>query len=143
MDYRPIAQARASGNDPSMARPPENVPRNPRIGGRGRGGSASLVSGDKRPLWSVVSSGEPGHPFDDHAPLAPGTVVEEIRRLERWDHQGCIESVFFSVAEMRVVGGSRAGEIVEVILGAGWEHEYDPRGTTPAWLAPGPEVPPP
>jgi hypothetical protein len=36
------------------------------------------VSGGRQ-LWSVVSKdGEPGNPFDDHAPLAPGTVVEEV-----------------------------------------------------------------
>jgi len=92
------------------------------------------VSGGRQ-LWSVVSKdGEPGNPFDDHAPLAPGTVVEEVRRFERWNHPGCIESSFFITAEMRVAGGSREGETVEVILGGGWEHEYNGRATSPTWL---------
>ena len=102
------------------------------------------VSGGPRQLCSVVSKdGEPGHPFDDHVPLAPGTVVDEVRRFARWDHPVCTESSFFIVADMRVVGGSREGEIVEVVLGAGWEHEYDPRATSPTWLERCPESPTP
>jgi len=101
----------------------------------GGGGPASNASGGGRPWWVVVSSGEPSHPFDGHAPLAPGTVVEEVRRFERWDHQGCVESSFFVVAEMRVVGGPRAGEVVEVFLGAGWEHEFDASAAAPEWLS--------
>jgi hypothetical protein len=93
------------------------------------------VSGSPRQFWSVVSrDGEPGHPFDDHVPLAPGTVVQELHRFARWDHPACIESSYFIVADMRVVGGSREGEIVEVVLGGGWDHEYDPRAKSPTWL---------
>ena len=42
---------------------------------------------------------------------------------------------------MRVVGGSREGEIVEVVLSNGWEHEYDPHDADPTWLVRCPEPP--
>jgi hypothetical protein len=75
------------------------------------------------PLRHLVV-GEPNPPG-----LAIGTLLEERRRFEGWDHQGCIDSVRSVVGEMNIVDGPRAGEVVEVALES--SYEYDP----PFWRA--------
>jgi hypothetical protein len=48
--------------------------------------------------------------------LAVGTILEEVRRFDGWDHQGCIPSIRSTVAVLKVLTGPRAGETVEFVL---------------------------
>ena len=64
--------------------------------------------------------------------LHVGTLLEERRRFEGWDYQGCIDPVCSIVAVMSVVSGPRAGEMVEITLESGYEHE--PPFSKAAWL---------
>jgi hypothetical protein len=81
------------------------------------------VGATPTPLRRVVV-GEPNPPG-----LATGTLLEERRRFEDWNHHGCIDSVRSVVGEMNIVNGPRAGEVVEVTLES--SYEYDP----PFWRA--------
>ena len=64
---------------------------------------------------------------DRHLP--PGTRLREERTFEAWDHQGSIESIRTVVADMRVLDGERAGEVVQVALESGRP------GEEPIWRA--------
>ena len=76
--------------------------------------TASSRSG---PTFRVIAA-------DNHAGLAVGTPLVEVRRYEGWDHHGCIPSIRTLIAELEVADGPRLGERTEVMLEQGYE--YDP-----------------
>lgn len=66
--------------------------------------------------------------------LPMGTLLEELRRFEGWDHHGCIDPIRSVVAEMLVLDGPRAGETVEVVLQSGYEYDPPFPFSGPDWL---------
>jgi hypothetical protein len=46
--------------------------------------------------------------------LPAGTTLEEIDRVEHWDHHGCIDSARTTIAVLRILEGDRLGEVIRV-----------------------------
>ena len=69
--------------------------------------------------------------------LPAGTLLEEVRRFEDWQHPACIDAqTRILVAELRILQGPRAGESVLVDLEAGWDGQEPFPGSRPTWLTP-------
>ena len=72
--------------------------------------------------------------------LQAGTVLEEVRRFEEWQHPACIDSPLRTlVAEMRVIDGPLVGpvgvgSVVRIELETGWEEQEPFPGSRPTWL---------
>jgi hypothetical protein len=69
--------------------------------------------------------------------LSADTLLEEVGRFEAREHHGCIDSIRSVVADLRVLEGERAGELIRVVLSAAYSCESAPRDWRPGWL---PEV---
>ena len=71
---------------------------------------------------------------DNQPNLPVGTILEEERRFEGWDHHGCIDSMRSVVAVMRILSGPRTDEALEVVLQTGYEYDPPFEFTVARWL---------
>lgn len=74
--------------------------------------------------------------LDNRLRLPVGTILEEERRFEGWDHHGCIDSIRSVVAIMRIRSGPRTDEAIEVVLQSGYEYDPPFASAVVHWLNP-------
>ena len=72
---------------------------------------------------------------EDRRVLPKGTNLEGVRRFERFDNSSCVGSFRELVAELRVLNGNRAGELIEVTVESGYDDGPPIWSGLPDWLA--------